>query len=90
MRCGSVGAGARGPALPLPPALSRGGAIGGGVVYCRWGATEGLGGAARALQCVPDGSRGGGGVARRDASGRRGRGVEGRVAVAVGVVTVRA
>jgi hypothetical protein len=29
-------------------------------VYCRWGATEGLGGAARALRCVSNGPRGGG------------------------------
>ena len=43
-----------------PPALSHGDAIGGGVVYCRWGAMEGLGGAARALQCVSNGPRGGG------------------------------
>ena len=60
VRRGGVGAGARGAALSPPPALSRGGAIGGGVVYCRWGATEGLGGAARALRCVSNGPRGGG------------------------------
>ena len=46
---GGVGAGAWGEALSPPPALLRGDAIGGGVVCCRWCATEGLlGGAAAA------------------------------------------
>ena len=44
----------------LPPALSSGGAVGGGVVCCRWRAMEGLGGGARALACVSNGPRGGG------------------------------
>ena len=35
VRRGGVGAGARGAALSPPPALSRGDAIGVGVVYCR-------------------------------------------------------
>ena len=39
---GGVGARARGAALSLSPALSRGGAVGGGVVCCRWRAMGGL------------------------------------------------
>ena len=43
---GDVGARARGAALSLSPALSRGGAIGWGAVCCRWRAMGGLGGGA--------------------------------------------
>ena len=49
-----------GPALPLPPALSRGGAIGRVVVCFRWCAMWELGGCARALTCVASGPRGAG------------------------------
>ena len=57
-RRGDVGTRARGAAPSLPPALSRGGAIGGGVVCCRWRSMRGAGGATRVLVCVSDGPRG--------------------------------
>ena len=44
-RRGDVRVRARGAALSPPPALSRGGAIGGGVVCCRWRTTGGQAGA---------------------------------------------
>ena len=64
---GDVGTRARGAASSLPPAPSRGGAIGGGMVCCRWCSVRGAGRATRVLMCVTDGPRGEGArsVARR-------------------------
>ena len=57
-RRGGAGKRARGAAPPSPPALSRGGATGGGEVCCRWCSMGGAGGATRVSVCVSGGPRG--------------------------------
>ena len=57
-RRGDIGKRARGAAPPSPPALSRGGATGGGEVCCRWCSTGGAGGATRVPVCASGGPKG--------------------------------
>ena len=89
---GCRGRGSGGSAVAAAGAVRcRGGAIGGGVVCCRWRAMGGLGGGGRAsagVRIERSGRRGS--VARRETHERRGRGVGARAAAAAGVVTMRA